>query len=100
MGGSGRGVFLLEQQRKDALFLLSRPVLETTLASLECIWRSCQGRYTSCPRLTFLSPCLLHTFTQHSLWYQSKPYYAQHSALSRFITLDDRMDSLYYDATQ
>jgi len=31
---------------------------------------------------------------------KSKPYYAQHSALSRFITLNDRMDSLYYDATQ
>ncbi len=26
--------------------------------------------YTSCPRLIFLSPCLLHTFTQHSLWYR------------------------------
>src|SRR5438034_959143 len=71
MGGSGRGVFLLEQQRKDALFLLSRPVLETTLARLEYIWRSCQGRHTSCPRLSFLSPCFLHTFTQLPLWHLS-----------------------------
>lgn len=31
---------------------------------------------------------------------QNKPYYAQHQALSRFITLNDRMDSLYYDAVQ
>src|SRR5690349_19678387 len=69
MGGSGRGVFLLQQQRKQALFLISRPVLETTLADLECIWRFCQSLYTGCSRPTFISPCLLHTFTQHSLWY-------------------------------
>ena len=31
---------------------------------------------------------------------QSKPYYTQHQVLSRFITLNDRMDSLYYDAIQ
>jgi len=28
---------------------------------------------------------------------QSKPYYAKYQALSRYISLDDRMDSLYYD---
>ncbi len=38
-------------------------------AKLECFWRSCQGRYTRCTRLTFLSPCLLHNFTQHSIWH-------------------------------
>src|SRR5258708_29664804 len=74
MGGSGRGVFLRQQQRKDTLFLISRPVLETTLASLECIWRFCQCLYTSCPRLIFLSPYLLHTFTQHSLWHLKYGY--------------------------
>ena len=31
---------------------------------------------------------------------KSKPYQAQHQVLSRFITLDDRMDSLYYDTTR
>jgi HEPN domain len=31
---------------------------------------------------------------------KSKPYYAQHLILSRFITLNDRMDSLYYDAVR
>src|SRR5260370_27718961 len=31
---------------------------------------------------------------------KSKPYYAQHSVLSRFITLNIRIDSLYYYATQ
>ncbi len=28
----------------------------------------------------------------------TKPYFTHHTFLSRFITLDDRMDSLYYDA--
>ena len=55
------------EMNQGTLLLISRPVLETTLASLECIWRFCQCMYTSCPRLTFFSPCLLHTFTQHSL---------------------------------
>lgn len=27
-----------------------------------------------------------------------KPYYLRHTNLSRYLTLDDRMDSLYYDA--
>lgn len=27
-----------------------------------------------------------------------KPYYIRHTNLSRYLTLDDRMDSLYYDA--
>ncbi len=31
---------------------------------------------------------------------KGKPYYAQHLVLSRFITLNDRMDSLYYDTTR
>jgi HEPN domain-containing protein len=31
---------------------------------------------------------------------KSKPYYAQHLNLSRFIRLNDRMDSLYYDAVR
>lgn len=30
----------------------------------------------------------------------SKPYYAQHLVLSRYITLNDRMDSLYYDTAR
>lgn len=30
----------------------------------------------------------------------SKPYFARHSELSRYVTLDDRMDSLYYDTAR
>ncbi len=31
---------------------------------------------------------------------KNKPYHSQHLVLSRFITLNDRMDSLYYDTTR
>src|SRR5258708_94792 len=41
--------FLLQQQRKHALFLISRPVLETTLASLECLRGFCQSLYKVAP---------------------------------------------------
>ncbi len=71
MTGSGRGVFVLEQQRKNALFLLAWPVRETTLACLEGFRRACQGSYILCPCLTFLSLCFLHLFPQLSLWYPS-----------------------------
>ncbi len=60
---------MLEQPHKDALFLCSWSVLETRVARLACLWRSCQGRFTCCPHLMFLSPCFLRTCTQHSLWH-------------------------------
>jgi len=68
MGGSGRGVFALEQPRKDVLFLLSWSVLETRGAHLKCLLQSCQGRFTPCPHLAFSPPCFLRPCTQHSLW--------------------------------
>src|SRR6266404_5449682 len=34
-----------------------------------CVWRFCQIRGTRCACLSFIPSCLLHTFTQLSLWY-------------------------------